>query len=192
VIRIARDETYFTYLEDTAAHVEIIEGDARIALQAEREQGERPPFDTLVVDAFSSDTIPIHLLTREAFDVYLDSLRPDGLLAFHLSSQRLDLLPVVARLGTDHGLHVLVVTNDERPQLLSDSSTWMLMSSDASRIESVEMAVRRHLQRRELPATAMIAERPTDDMLERAPVWTDDYSDLFGVLRPLPVRLRTE
>ncbi len=154
VIRLARSE--FSYLGDTAANVQIQEGDARLSLDRE------PPqmFDVLAVDAFSGDAIPVHLLTEEAFAVYRRHLKPSGILAIHISNQYLDLAPVIGRLAPG-----AVVVQSEKDQLLDlASATWVLNTTDSgflSRIESVA---------RPIPARS----------LRR---WTDDYNNLFEALR---------
>ncbi len=85
---------YFSYLADTAARVEIVEGDARISLERELERGQAQGFDVLAVDVFSSDAIPVHLLTHEAVALYRQHLAPHGVLALHISNAHLDLVPV--------------------------------------------------------------------------------------------------
>lgn len=103
-VDIARDPELFTYLADSAAQVDIVLGDGRLSL-ADQPVGR---FDALVLDAFSSDAIPVHLLTREAVDLYLSRLRPDGLLVFHISNRYLDLAPVLANIAEDAGLEGLI------------------------------------------------------------------------------------
>src|SRR5260370_40377995 len=91
----------FPCLAGRAARIEIALGDARLAL--EREPPQR--FDVLAVDAFSSDAIPVHLITREALGSYLRHMKPDGIVAFHVSNRFLDLVPVVARIARENGAH---------------------------------------------------------------------------------------
>src|SRR5262249_23678636 len=89
----------FTYLRDGPARVEIVLGDARLSLERERKRSGAQGFDVLAIDAFTSDSIPVHLLTKEAFELYLSHLaRPDGILAIHISNRQLDLAPVVRAL----------------------------------------------------------------------------------------------
>lgn len=94
VIRYATNTKYFTFLSSSHAIVEIVEGDARQALEKERDAGEEK-FDLVVVDVFSGDSIPVHMATREAFQLYLDRLAPEGILAVHLSNWHLDLSPLM-------------------------------------------------------------------------------------------------
>jgi len=100
VERIARDERYFTYLRDCPPNVRVVIGDARLTLSDAREFS----YGLILVDAFSSDAIPTHLLTREAIAGYLRKLAPDGVLALHISNRHLDLAPVVGNLAADAGL----------------------------------------------------------------------------------------
>ena len=99
VERIARNPQYFTYLADCRAKVEVILGDARLSLV----HGPPRKFDLLVVDVFSSDSVPIHLITREALKIYLERLADHGLLAIHISSRYLNLGPILGRLAKDAG-----------------------------------------------------------------------------------------
>ena len=98
--RIARDPNCFTYLVDCRGQTDVILGDARLSLS----KGPKRQFDLLIVDVFSSDSVPVHLLTREAFRLYLDRLNPRGILAIHISSRYLDLEPIVGSLADDAGL----------------------------------------------------------------------------------------
>jgi len=192
VIRIASDDQYFTYLSGAAADLSIIEGDARIALRSELEDGERPPFDLLVLDAFSSDAIPMHLLTTEAFRLYVDSLRPGGILIVHASSRRLDLPPLVARAAMNQGLATLSVHNLPLPHFLSQESAWLIMSHDAQRIAAIERSILQRAENPELPPKSINTRRYTEADLEQTPLWTDDYSDLLSVVKPLPISFKVQ
>lgn len=122
VVNVAR--TMFSYMADTEAHVEVIVGDARLTLEWEQPQR----YDVLVLDAFSSDSIPAHLLTREAMQLYLRHLRPDGMLAFHASNKVFSLVPVVAAAAREHSLSGLVVDAREDANTYRASATWVLLS----------------------------------------------------------------
>lgn len=100
VVRLARDERYFRYLSACAPEARIVLGDGRLSLAS----GDLGPFDLLLLDAFSSDAIPLHLLTREAFALYLKQLTPEGVLMVHITNRHLDLRPVLAALAVDAGL----------------------------------------------------------------------------------------
>ena len=116
--------TSFSYLRDTPAKTEIAMGDARLSLAAEAPQ----QFDVLAVDAFSGDAIPVHLLTREAFSLYLHHLKPNGVLAIHTSNTYLDLEPVVKLLADDAGYSAAWVSNDDDRRKLVDASDWVLVT----------------------------------------------------------------
>jgi spermidine synthase len=185
VIRLARDDGYFSYLAESRAEIEIVEGDARISLASERARGELPRFDFLVIDAFNSDAIPIHLMTREAVALYVDALAEDGLLVFHVSNRHFDLAPVLARLADDAGLEFVSIETAWFPKYWSAESLWVFLARDEERLKSL---ARHALARREalrVPREAIRLQRPSRAWLERAPLWSDDYSDLVGALRPL-------
>ncbi|OGW59408.1 MAG: hypothetical protein A2V83_00965, partial [Nitrospirae bacterium RBG_16_64_22] len=161
----------FTYLADTSASARTILGDARISL--EREAAGAPParFHVLAVDAFSSDSIPVHLLTREAFQLYLRRLDEEsGVLALHVSNRYLDLVPVVWRLAEDLALEGVVVEGPKGD--LEWESTWVLLARS----------------RKTLAASAITAAA-SPKVPSPGPLWTDDYSNLFQVLR---VRFRSD
>ncbi len=151
---------YFYFAHDSVAKVDAVLGDARLSLEKEAKLGERQQFDVLAVDAFSSDAIPVHLLTNEALDLYLTHMRnAQGVLAFHVTNWHLDLAPVLAALAESHHLAACQVRNL--------GSTWILLSADPQMLR--------------LPS---LAEKSTALALTRKPVlWTDGYSNLFQVLR---------
>jgi len=130
VVRIARDSGYFSYLRDTKAEVEFVFGDGRLGLA----RAPDAAFGLIVLDAFNSDAIPVHLLTREAIALCMRKLRPDGLLAVHLTNQYLDLEPVVDAAAADLGLAGLSksVTVETAEELLQakDRSTWAVLAKE--------------------------------------------------------------
>ncbi|HXT20996.1 MAG TPA: fused MFS/spermidine synthase, partial [Thermoanaerobaculia bacterium] len=164
VIQIARRE--FSYLRDSAARIELALGDARLTLERE------PPrhFDVLAVDAFSSDAIPVHLITREALGIYFQHVKPDGIVAFHVSNRFLDLIPVVARLAREHGAYAVLVRDDgdDEEHSRKSRSEWVLVSRDRAALER-EPIVKRG---------AVPAEDPAE-----LRTWTDDYSNLIQILK---------
>jgi SAM-dependent methyltransferase len=163
VVDIARSE--FTFLANSRAQVQVVLGDAR--LQLEREPPQQ--FDVLAVDAFSSDSIPAHLLTKQAMQAYLRHMRPDGVLAFHVTNRFLDLAPVVLRIATELGLEAVLVSDDPQSygnKLLS-SSDWVLVTRNRAFLE--HPVIRKS-------ATAIEA-RPGWRL------WTDDFNNLFQVLK---------
>jgi SAM-dependent methyltransferase len=161
VIELARAE--FTFLADSKAAIDTVLGDARLSL--EREPGQN--FDVLALDAFSSDSIPVHLLTSEAFDVYLRHLRPDGILAVHVSNRYLDLVPVVQRAARRHSLEARLVESDDSEDAGTYRSDWVLLSRSAAAFRQ--------------PPLAGAAHEIEEDA--GAPLWTDDYSNVLGLLK---------
>jgi hypothetical protein len=165
VEQIARDRRYFHYLEDCAPAAEVVLGDARRSLQ-EVAPGQ---YDLMILDAFSSDAIPVHLLTREAFALYLDKLAPGGLIALHISNRNLDLAPVVASLLADAGLVGRVQTQApplDAQRAYRNAATWVAIARSEADLGA--LAGDQRWQR--LPAAA-------------AHLWTDDFSNLIGALR---------
>lgn len=167
VVFIARDSGLFSYWRQSTAELDVVIGDARLTLA----QGHAR-YGMIVVDAFTSDAIPLHLLTREALAVYRSRLTDDGLLLFHVSNRYLELTPVLANLAADADPPLfclsrasLNVTAAERRAGLS-AAHWLVLTP--RRADGVLLG--RHL---------WFAEQPTAG----APVWTDDYTNLFGVLK---------
>jgi hypothetical protein len=129
IISLARGEGgYFSYLADAAAKVEVVEGDARISLERELERGEAQGFDVLAVDTFSSDSIPVHLLTEEAVAVYRRHLSSHGVLALHISNAHLDLVPIALAHARAFGMHATLIVHDPKTEAVR--SVWVLLSPD--------------------------------------------------------------
>ena len=157
----------FTYLADCPAKVEIAAGDARLSLERELSSGSAAGFDVLAVDAFTSDAIPVHLLTKEAIEIDLARLaRSDGVLALHISNRQLDLEPVVRAVARSLSLPMCVVDRNERDSIVW-ATTWVLLSRDPAALAVPEIA--RACARREAGPTVRL--------------WTDDYSSLFQILK---------
>jgi spermidine synthase len=168
---VAIAEKQFTYLKDSKARVELVLGDARLSLERELAQGafNSPDrqFDILSVDAFSGDSIPVHLLTREAFASYARVIKPDGVIAFHLTNRNLDLPPVVEKIARDAGFQAVLVADRPEPNGLTLPSDWALVTRSA-----------RFLQQPEIIAfSTAIAPR------SGLPVWSDQFSNLFQILK---------
>jgi SAM-dependent methyltransferase len=163
IVDIARNS--FSYLRDTQAHIDIVLGDARLSLESEPTQ----QFDILAVDAFSGDAIPVHLLTKEAFALYLHHLKPGGILAIHTSNTYLDLEPVVQLLANDSGYPARWISNDENRRKLIDSSDWVLVTRNKRFTDDLDTSV-------------FIEPIPVPPHLR---VWTDEYNNLFQILRPV-------
>jgi spermidine synthase len=182
VIQLTQSGKYFTFLANSKAQIDIIQGDGRISLARERARNA-PLFDYLLIDAYSSDAVPIHLLTREALQLYMDSLAPDGFLAIHTSSRNFNLMPMLSRLATEAGLPAVNLLNSEAPRHLTNPATWFFISRNKQRIEQLaHLAEQRH-RARGLRGGRPPVTWPTADLAARAPLWTDDYSNLFAVLK---------
>jgi spermidine synthase len=185
VARIARDEGRFSFLRESRATVEVVLGDGRLVLTDEHRRGDGGPrFDLLVLDAFTSDAIPVHLLTREAFAVYAAALAPDGVLAAHVSNRHFDLMPLIARQGFETGLSSLFVESAHAPAFHSHRAQWVLLVRDADALLRMEAALRRRVRAMGLPPSHLAITRPLPSEVASLPAWTDDYSDLLGLLRP--------
>jgi len=160
---VARDK--FTYLSDSKAKVSVALGDARLTLEREPPQG----YDVLAVDAFSSDSIPVHLITKEALGVYLRHVKPGGVIAFHVSNRFLNLPPVVARLATEQGLASVLVSDEGKEGDDDHTKTdWVLLSRDPAALKA--------------KAIEAVGAAPVEDE-PRWRTWTDDYSNLVQILK---------
>jgi spermidine synthase len=159
ILDIARSE--FTYLRNAKAKIEIAMGDARLSLEREPPQG----FDVLAVDAFSSDSIPVHLLTKEAVALMLRHLGPKGILAVHISNKHLNLDPVVHRIAQELNWPAITIENEEEQTMNVFSSDWVLITRSREFLN--DPLVHR-----------MKVEKKRADVL-----WTDDYSNLLRILK---------
>ncbi len=155
----------FTYLANCPPKSEIVLGDARLSLEREPPQ----EFDLMILDAFSSDAVPIHLLTKEAFEIYLRHMRPEGIIAVHISNRFLDLGPVVANIVSHFGLHAVTIETfeDEELDWWDYESTFVLLTRDESFVHR--------------PVIRAAASEPVADA-PRIPLWTDDWASLFPIL----------
>lgn len=158
---------YFSFVTDSEAEITMILGDARISLERELADGRPQNFDVLVLDTFSSDSIPVHLVTREAFAIYLDHLAPDGIIAAHITNLHLDLQPVFWQLAQHYGLSMARISYSGDPNG-GYASDWILLAHDPVLLE--------------VPA---IRERMADldGYSTNVKLWTDDYSNLFQILK---------
>jgi len=155
--------THFSYLPDSKAKIETPLGDARLVLEKEAPQG----LDLLAVDAFSSDSIPVHLLTREAAQVYRRHVRDDGAIAIHISNRYLDLKGVVRQMADALGWTAMLVLDDPPESSHLYRTDWVVITGN----ERLIRTLREQANAQELPAPA--GRRP----------WTDDYNNLFEVLK---------
>ena len=161
-LKVASNPRYFTYLSDAAVHPTVVEGDARLSLKAE----PAGRFDLLILDAFSSDSPPVHLLTVEAVQDEIRTAKSSGLLAFHISNRYYDLAPAVAAAASSQGLTVL--KRSHSPGLVREPgetpSRWLVASRDGATI-------------------ALLRARGWTDARAADHPFTDDYSDLIRYLR---------
>ena len=185
MIRVAQDQGYFDYLRRSAAQISVEAGDGRLRLATETDR-----FDVLVLDAFSSDSVPVHLLTREAFELYRSSLAPGGLLAMNVSNRHFDLMPLVMSQARVAGLHALGVINAPAPELFSSPARWVLMAAEERQLEELRSFIERRRKELGLADPDIELRVLQEDEIDVAPVWTDNYSDLFSVLAPARLNLR--
>ena len=162
VLPIAKN--LFTYLRDSPAAITFAEGDARTSLAAEPSQH----FDVIVVDAFSGDAIPLHLLTTQAIELYRRHLTPDGILAFHVSNQYLDLAPELAQLARSANMQSRLINTPPVDVNGEFRAEWVLLTANPTFFDQPEVA-------------AVAKPIPLRHDLR---VWTDDYSTLLPILRP--------
>ena len=169
VIQLAEGEGgYFTFLQDSKADISIVAGDARISLEQELAAGEKQKFDMLVLDTFSSDSIPVHLVTKEAFALYLEHLAPNGVIAAHISNRHLDLQPVFWQLAQEFGLAIIQVEKSAGGNDGSFLSEWVLLTHDPALFDIPALKSRAIL---------------FDGYSSPIRLWTDDYSNLFQILK---------
>lgn len=166
VVQTARDPRFFTFLRDCAPAARIVLGDGRLSLmKADDEQ-----FDLIVLDAYSSDSIPLHLATRESLALYLQKLAPDGLLAYHISNRYVNIRAVLANLALDAGLESLVQLDNvttEQADLGKTASEWVIMAREAEDFSELTHDAR----------WQKLLGNPGED------VWTDDYASIIRALR---------
>ena len=161
VIRIASDPELFTFIRDSAADVDFVIGDGRLTIAGS------PPKDLIIVDAFTSDAIPVHLLTVEALEVYAAHLRSEGLIAMHLSNRYLDLAPVLAANAKAAGLFARIRTDYPNTTQINDgkqTSTWAILANEPGTL-------------------APFADWDPLTTTEQIRPWTDDYANILSVLR---------
>ena len=159
VVRLA--ERYFTFLQDSASTTEMVLGDARLSLEHEEPQN----YDILVLDAFTGDAIPTHLLTQEAAQLYKQNLNDDGFLCVHVSNLHFDLHPVVQALAKNAGMHSIYVEAKQNKDLGTEKSQWMILSKQPISADITALA-------------ETIIEPAQTELL-----WTDEWSNLLSVIR---------
>lgn len=167
VIYIARDSGLFTYLADCKGSVRIVQGDARLSMRKEPDRS----FDFLVIDAFSSDSIPIHLITVEALKLYLSKLKPSGVLALHVSNRYLDLEMVLRGAAEELGINALI------------GSDFFLADEDTKIGKSPSQYVFFATERAALAGLSKLSTFDSIDIVPKARAWTDSRSNLLEVWR---------
>lgn len=155
-------DSEFSFLADSPACIERVLGDARLALEREPPQG----FDVLAVDAFSGDSVPVHLITSQAMDLYFRHMRPGGIVAFHVTNRFLALAPVVEKIALAQGLHVALVHDEPSAEGLRNTD-WVLVAREPDRLTE---------------GTIGLASSSIKQIAGLEP-WTDDANNLFGVLK---------
>jgi hypothetical protein len=167
VIDLARGRGgYFSFLSDSKAKIEIVQGDARISLEQEAANGVLQKYDVLVLDTFSGDSIPVHLIDKEAFAVYLSRLQPDGVLAVHITNTFLDLKPVIFDLAKYYRLNMSFIESQGNGTT-HNFALWALLTRSPTFLS--------------IPAIST-ASMPLDHYSTNIPLWTDNYSNLFQIL----------
>jgi hypothetical protein len=166
VEKLARSQ--FKYLEYCQAKVDVVMGDARLMMERELAAGQDQKFDLLALDAFSSDAIPVHLLTREAFKIYLDQIKDGGVIAVHISNRYLNLRPVVEKLAESFNLNVVSIADDNEPEWWVYATTWMLVTKNKAFLDNERIK----------DAT----EGPEVGQ-KNSPLWTDDFASLYSIMK---------
>ena len=162
---VARE--YFTYLADCEGKCDVVIADGRLALERELAGGNSQQFDVLALDAFSGDAPPVHLLTSEAFDIYLKHLKPDGIIVVNITNRYIDLAPVIREVAKKNNMGVTRVTTEHEPKRLLYHTDFMMISKNQD----------------------FLAKNPPDLIAEyvqpeyEVPLWTDKYSNLFSILK---------
>jgi hypothetical protein len=160
VIDYAKEQFYF--LNESPAKVEVELGDGRLLLERESPQ----QFDVLAIDAFSGDAVPVHLITREAMALYLKHIKPDGAVAFHVTSRYLNLAPVVKQLADDAAYEAVLIA-DKSDDIHYSPSNWVIVTRNQDFLNAPDV----------------IQNRVAIDPIPGMKIWTDDFSNLFQVLK---------
>ena len=140
-------------------------------------------FDILVLDAFSSDSVPVHLLTREAFALYAEHLAANGTIALHISSRYLKLTQLAFRLGGSVGFDAIEVLNKVSPQNRSIRSKWVIFSRDPHNLALLGDYIDSQRDALGLNESSVRIRNPRANIVAKAPLWTDQYSNLFGIVK---------
>jgi spermidine synthase len=160
----------FTYLAHSAAKIELVMGDGRLSMENEPPQN----YDFLIMDAFSSDAVPVHLLTKEAFEIYVRHLKPDGVILVNISNRYLDLRPVVENAARVFGFHAYAIDSEDGGLDEEDGGWWFYAASWMVLSKNMEFLGKDALRTAANPPVAPRAD---------VPLWTDDYSSMFKILK---------
>ena len=167
---LALAKNYFSYLPSSPSNLEFVIGDARLSLERELARGAKQGYDVLALDAFSSDSIPVHLITREAIDLYMQHVAPDGILAIHISNRFLDLKPVLANIAHSLGLKARLVSDSPTGSGSASITDWVLIArTDAPFAHEL------------LDVATPIEPNPSFSL------WTDQFNNLLDVLKSSPL-----
>jgi spermidine synthase len=143
-------------------------GDARLMMEQEVAHNNAQQFDILALDAFSSDAIPVHLLTKEAFEIYRKQIKPDGVIAVHISNRYLELRPVVEKVAAHFDMGVVTISDDDQQDWWIYATTWMLVTKNKAFLEQEEIRER---------------AEPPDEEEHTFPMWTDDFASIFSIMK---------
>jgi hypothetical protein len=167
---LALAKNYFSYLPSSPSNLEFVIGDARLSLERELARGAKQGYDVMAIDAFSSDSIPVHLITREAIDLYMQHVAPDGILAIHISNRFLDLKPVLANIAQSLGLAARLVSDSPTGSGSASMTDWVLIArTDAPFAHEL------------LDVAQAIEPNPAFSL------WTDQFNNLLDVLKSSPL-----
>lgn len=167
IVALNQSGEAFTYLVNSSPDTKVILGDARLSLSKEK----NVQYDFIILDAFSSDAIPLHLITQEALDLYLTRLSPTGIIAFHTSNRHLDLPRVLANLALNRNLHAIIEYDSNTGYPGKTSSEWVLIARKKEYFDALNRSP---------------FWKPLYSDLN-TPVWTDDYSNIFSILKDFKI-----
>ena len=168
---LALAKTQFSYLSSSPATIEFMIGDARLSMERELLSGARQAYDVLAIDAFSSDSIPVHLITSEATALFFQHLKPDGILAYHISNRFLDLKPVLANIAQANNLSVRLITDSPGDGSTSSITDWVLLARSPAAFDDERLAT----------VVEEIEPNPHFSL------WTDQFNNLIDVLKSNPI-----
>ena len=169
VLALAKNQ--FSYLNSSPATIEFVIGDARLSMERELLSSSLQSYDVLAIDAFSSDSIPVHLITSEATALFFKHLKPDGILAFHISNRFLDLKPVLANIARANGLEVRLVTDSPGDDSSNSITDWVLLARSSTAFDHERLA------------EVVEAIEPNHHFS----LWTDQFNNLIDVLKSNPI-----